>query len=596
MKNFKRFVFESFNALKKAIFRFPLTVTALVAETSLVCYVISIDTDVPIPLQKWIFILMVAAFAGLATQFSIERFDVDFKRKVGLNGLALGFIVMYALIIWPSPEIDYLVGARSSVTVFSLLCLTLWMPSYKEGFNFNQVALVHFKSLFTTLLYAGVLNGGLAAILAAINLLLFRLDSNIYGYTAAIVWILFATLYFLSLLPKFNAKDEDSCRFIEDRIEYPKLLRILVSTIAIPLLSAYSLVLFSYFIKILFTQNWPIGQLGPMILGYSMAGFILYILARHVENRFSKRYIVLFPFVLIPIVSVQLISIVIRLNAYGFTESRYYLMLFGVYSLLMGILLSFKIIKKQEWIAIIAMGFALVSVIPPLDAFSVSRNSQKSRLENLLSEAGILQEGKLFPSEDVEMTLRLETTSILEYMNRRNYLTDLEWLPKEFAFTQDFKETFGFETSYAYYYGETDYFYAGLNMKEPFNIEGFDFLFQHSLYRQEYEPVQHDFEIITNEKTYTLKFERLDEYDVLVSVLDAENEVLVQTHLYPFVEYLKGLSTSPKDQMDVSEMTFDTHQNGIRLRIIFQFINVVLSGPDKAGADYDVFALVDIQE
>ena len=122
--------------------------------------------------------------------------------------------------------------------------------------------------------------------------------------------------------------------------------------------------------------------------GYSSAGLIIYILASRLENRFAVLYQRIFPKVLVPVVVMQLISVYIRLNAYGVTESRYYVALFGVFSIVIGIILSFKPVKRNGLIALLAAGFAVLSIIPPVDAFTISRNSQVTRLENMLGCRG----------------------------------------------------------------------------------------------------------------------------------------------------------------------------------------------------------------
>lgn len=61
--------------LVKAISRFPLTVLCLVAATSLVCYMISLDKSPDILIQKLLFTCLMGAFLGVAAQFCCERFE-----------------------------------------------------------------------------------------------------------------------------------------------------------------------------------------------------------------------------------------------------------------------------------------------------------------------------------------------------------------------------------------------------------------------------------------------------------------------------------------------------------------------------------------
>ncbi len=313
--------------------------------------------------------------------------------------------VGYFLILWPAPEISAEISVRTLVAVIALTCAVLWIPSFKGKADFNQVALVHFKSVFTSVLYSGVLSAGLAAIITTVDILLFHVNNDAYPYMMTIVWVLFATIYYLSLLPKFNSAEKADIQTVRAAVNYPRFLEILVSYIAIPLVTAYTVVLFAYFIKILVTLHWPSGQLGPMVLIYSTAGLVIFVLASLLENRFSVLYRKVFPKVLIPIVIMQMISVGIRLNAYGVTESRYYVVLFGVFSIVIGILLSLKPVSKNSTMALLAAVFAILSIIPPVDAFTVSRVSQINRVEMILETEGILTKGKLTPKANVPETI-----------------------------------------------------------------------------------------------------------------------------------------------------------------------------------------------
>lgn len=581
-----KFILKSIQGFTQAVKRFPLSVSALAAETLLLWYTISLDQDPGLTIFKSIFILMVLAVMGAAVQFLVERTQRDFKFKLLVYGIGIALVAGYALIIWPSPEIDYLVATRTFVAVFALICATLYIPSIKKAFEFNLSALAHFQAAYTALLYAVVLFVGLALTLASVDLLLFNVDSKFYGYTASTVFVFFAVVYFLSLLPKFNSSDEQDVEITRERTKFPKLISILISYIAIPLVSIYTLVLFSYFIKIIVTRVWPIGQLGPMVLGYSIAGLVVYILASSLGNAFAKLYQRYFPMVWVPIAVVQLISIWIRLNAYGITESRYYLTLSAVYSLGMGIYLSIKPVQSNRYIVLVAMILALGSIVPPIDAFSVSRASQKARLTTILEEANILQDGTIVPAEEVTITVRKEVTSIMWYLSDRNYLSDLEWLPSDFDYPMDFKDTFGFDTAYTDSSIE-DSFYAYLDYNSEIPVEGYFGMYRYNIYRDNTTsnyPTQ-SFEAYG--QTYTINIQREDAMDSSIQILDASNNVVLETALYPFIQQLREVSSQPKDAMKATDMMLDVQNDQFKLRILFQAINIY-----QDQGDYDVYVMV----
>ncbi len=586
-----KFLLKSFNGLIEAFKRFPIAVVSLASETILIWYLIAQDVDPDTTLLKLVFILAVAVVSGITVEFVIERFDRSTKFKLLSYSATLGLIVLYSLIIWPSPEIDYLVGTRTVVTVFALICAALYVPSFKGEFEFNLVALTAFKAMFTSALYALVLFLGLFATIASIDLLLFNIDEKLYAYTAALIWVFFMVMYFLSLLPDFNSSEEKDIEHRLEQTTFPKILLILISYIAVPLVGVYSLVLLSYIGKIIVTFVWPIGQLGPMVLAYSIAGIIVYVLASNLDNAFAKAYQRFFPYIWIPIVITQLISIYIRLNAYGITESRYYLTLFGLYSLSMAIYLSLKPVVNNQKIALIAMIVALVSIIPPVDAFTISRWSQRTRLETILSDANMLVDGVLIPDENASLEVRKETTSIIQYMERRNYLQDLDWLESDFDLWKDFEDTFGFERAYTYEVLPENEFYASINYDALISVEDYNVLAHLNIYRDaSYNYPQYDF--VMNNQNYFIEIDAIDNLNVSIKVLDENENILIESNsLYTYVETIKDLDGYDRNLMSEEQMTVVEENENYALKIIFQNIYVY-----NDNADYDIYVLVGINK
>ncbi len=586
MKRWGEAILKMVQGLFKAVSRFPLTVLCLVGTTILVCYMISLHKTPDLIVQKLMFTFLLGAFIGITAQFKCERIERLGKLRFVVYLLSALLTAGYYLIIRSAPNIDFAVSVRTLVAVFAMFCAFIWVPSFGGKYDFNKVALIHFKSVFTSILYSGVLSAGCASIIAAIDILLFKVNSDTYSYVMAVIWILFATIYYLSLLPRFNSDNESDREYAQSAGNYPKFLEILVSYIAIPLVTAYTLVLAAYFIKILVTLKWPVGQLGPMVLGYSAAGLIIYVLASLLENRFAKLYQRIFPMVLIPVVIMQLISVYIRLNAYGFTEARYYVALFGIFSIACGILLSFRPVTKNGIIALMAAGFAIFSILPPVDAFTVSRVSQITRLETMLSGEGMLIDGRINPKADVSLTVRLETTSILNYLENRSYTKYLTWLPADFKTNINMQNTLGFEPAYESMNGNQNFFNASMDMQKPLNISGYDMMFNINAYRTMDKSNEPKFDFEVRGAKYQLAVERLSSQEAYVSVKDANGAELIGTGLYDFTTSLPAVSSGAKGVLSPEIMTLNVEKNGYRLRILLQNVNVTYSGAD-AGVDYN---------
>ncbi|MCX7615279.1 MAG: DUF4153 domain-containing protein [Clostridiales bacterium] len=578
-------------SLLRAVLRFPVTVLCLVAAEILICYLISLHSTPPLITQKLIFTFLVGAVLSMATQFALERFDHIKKFYFLIYGLAILLTAGYFLILWPAPEISAEIGIRTFVAVFAMICAVLWFPSYKGKTDFNKVALIHFKSVFTSLLYAAVLSAGVAAIIAAIDILLFKINNDTYSYAMSVIWVLFATIYYLSLLPVFSSEEEYVVAVMQRAEKYPKFLEILISYIAIPLVTAYTMVLFAYFIKILVTMHWPSGQLGPMVLAYSAAGLLIFVLSSLLENRFATAYHKIFPKVLIPVVIMQLISVGIRLNAYGVTESRYYVVLFRIFSITVGILLSVKPLIRNSIIALLAAGFAIFSIIPPVDAFTVSRNSQIGRVETILQSEGILKGGKLTPKENASEKTRIEITNILSYLNSRSSLKYIKWLPKDFNIYEDMQKTFGFEPAYPSYGGNPGKYYnASVDTNMPVNISGYDIsvLINSDRYSKD---TGSNINFKVRNIDYQLSVKRINNEDARISIKNTAGTELIGTGLYEFVKGFSSTGNLEKNIMPPEKMTLDVTKNGYKLRIVFQYLSVTSGTGTDDGADYSALVM-----
>ena len=592
MRRIKEFLINSMKGISQAGFRFPMTVASLLVAASIVFRLIAMDGVPSLMLQKLIFTFVVGAVLGMVAQFAVERIQKLSHKRVLAYGAAVLLLVSYFLILLPALEISAEITVRSLVAVFALVCMVLWIPSYKSEVNFNLIALVHFKFFFTSLLYSGVLSAGIAAIIGAVHILLFKVNNDAYAYTMTIIWVLFAPVYYLSLLPNFNSDSEEDQTKMERVSSYPRFLDILISYIAIPLISAYTLVLIAYFLKILFTFTWPSGQVGPMVLIYSIAGLLIFILSSLLENRFAVLYRKIFPKILIPVVIMQLISVGIRLNTYGVTESRYYVAIFGVFSIIVGVLLSFSPVSKNGRIAFLAAAFAIISVIPPVDAFTVSRMSQIQRIESILENEGMLINGEIIMKEDASEYTRIEATNILNYLQRSSSLKYIDWLPEDFTIYRDFKPTFGFEPTYpAYMGGDQQYFNISLDFQKPLPISGYDVLLNGNAGRYMKENQMTDLVFELNAKSYRLKIDKISNLEVHVSIIDSRGNELVGTGLHEFAQGLAGETTLSKEGLDPNELSFDVIENEYKMKIIFQNISFAMGSGSDSGVDYTIYVL-----
>ena len=594
MSRIKNFINNMVYNLRETAGRFPLTIVFLASLSGVMFLMIEdysgLDIDL---LSRYMFAGIFGAFLATAVRFMLERFE-NIKNSLIFYGLTILLTAGYFYFMT-----DDIVNSKMVIHLlvisFALFAGYLYLPSYKNAMNFGNVALAHFKSAFTSILYGIVLYLGIAAIIGAIDILLYDVDYKSYAHAANIIFIFFTPMYYLSLLPKFNSRDETDDAKKEISFLYPKFLDILVSYITIPLISAFTAVLIIYFIKILVTGVWPVGQVGPMVLGYSAVGYFIYILSSNLNNKFSVVYRKVFPIILIPLVVMQLVSSYIRIDAYGITESRYYVVLFGIFSIVCALVLILGKKKNPNTIVLLSAIFALLSIIPPVDAFTVSKNSQAKRLTEILNRNSMLVDGEIVKKTKLSTDDMFEITNISNYMHEMGYLDDMDWFPEEYAdnYYGNFKNIYGFDQYYDRGFPGQDerlYFNAMLDENERINIENYDIFFKMTIHNKR-EPDEVTGEFSLKDKNYMVKQIADEKGYLTITVLD-ETNILMEIPMKEFIDGLFEKSNASKGTMDKESLTIEKQNDKLKVKLLINDINVDKYNPDDIYIYANIYVFV----
>ncbi len=596
MSRIKNFISNMVSNLKATTARFPMTIVFLAALTVSMFLIIeepsSLDIDL---LNRFIFAGIFGALLATAARFMLERFT-GLKNSFLFYGITIVLTAGYYYFMTDN-EFSNFMFIHLLVISFALFAAYLYLPSSKDAVNFGNVALAHFKAAFTSILYGLVLYIGIAAIIGAIDILLYDIDYKTYAHAANIIFVFFTPSYYLSLLPEFNSMDEGAKAKQEISFMYPKFLDILVSYITIPLITAFTAVLLIYFIKILVTGVWPVGQVGPMVLGYSAAGYFIYILSSNLSSKFSLFYRKLFPFILIPLLVMQLVSSYIRIDAYGITESRYYVVLFGIFSFVCSLVLIFGKKKNPNTIVLLSAIFALMSIIPPVDAFTVSKNSQERRLTEILLRNNMIVDGEIVKKTDVPGDDKFEITNISNYMYGMGYLDDMEWFPEQYAdnYWGNFRNIYGFDQ----YYDrgipgseESLYLNAMLDESEKIDIENYDIFLRIYIHNSKV-PDEDIGEFSLNGKNYIIR-QRIDEDNYITVTISDDAGRVIEIPMKEFIDSLFEKANEPRGLMDQEVLTIEKQNEKLMVKLLINDINIDKYNPDDIYiyANIYVFAAV----
>jgi hypothetical protein len=562
-----------------AISRYPFTAVLLFAIAVLNGYNINETVNKN---QKLIVTLLVGAFLGVVGQILYERFFYDKKSvRLILIGAAVLLTVGYYLIIRQSPTFGMALGVRTAVALFALLITFIWIPSIRNKITFNESFMIAFKSFFLSLFFAGVIFAGVSIIIGATDQLLFEVDYRVNTHSLNIIFVLFAPMYFLSLIPVFPiiqgtmagvTDDIEKSDRVSKLGECPKFLEILLSYILIPLISVFTLILLIYILINLGEGFWSDNLIEPMIVAYSITVIVVYILVSRLSNRFAALYRGIFPKILVPLVVIQTIASVLKIEDLGLTHGRYYVILYGIFAAVAGILFSFLPVKKNGIVAIMLLGFSVFSIVPPVDAFTVSRVSQMNMLEDILEKNNMLTDNQIVANASIEEKEKEKIIQLMNYMEMMGYVDSIRWLPADFQFYDDFDEVFGFEPYINYNGEEPQYVYLNLPENTPVNVSGFEYFIPTGIYSNRSNTDEVFANIEKNGMAYSIIKEYSDNKISLI-VKDGNNEEIIRVDTKEMFDRYAA-EYNDKGILTLEEATYTKESEQAAITIIVRNVSI----------------------
>lgn len=239
--------------------------------------------------------------------------------------------------------------------------------------------------------------------------------NDIYGDWAIIALACIAPLFWLTQIPEKES-------FEKQEIVENKFFSFLVKYIATPFIYVYFIILYAYSVKVLLHfWDWPKWEVSWMVIGFSIFGYLIYMFSSYFDEQsgFIKTFRKYFPFVVIPQIAMLFYAIYLRIAQYDITVNRYFVVVFGIWLLVISLYFIFS--KKKE-IAVIPSVLTLFTIIISLGpwwVYSLPESRQYDRLENNLIQAGILKDGNITPLktyEDISSELSKEIYEWIDYL------------------------------------------------------------------------------------------------------------------------------------------------------------------------------------
>ncbi|MEQ2868733.1 MAG: DUF4153 domain-containing protein [Selenomonas noxia] len=223
------------------------------------------------------------------------------------------------------------------------------------------------------------------------------------GLIAYGVWGLGA---FLGALPRAGERYEHS-------VAVQKLLLYLF----FPVYAVLLLVLYIYVGKIILAGDMPVGIMN-WYASFALLGFTFFFGTLAAQKRLPlfSRFLEWGFFILLPIIAVQIYGVCLRYAAYGLTTARYASMICtfcGIYALVVAFLK-----KKPQQVYLCAALLALIFSLTPLNVIDVPLHNQEARLNRILTEYNLLQDGQIVKRNDTPSHVVNEIIDIAQYIGR----------------------------------------------------------------------------------------------------------------------------------------------------------------------------------
>lgn len=288
--------------------------------------------------------------------------------------------------------------------------------------RFAAHALHVVTQLFFGLVISGLLYAAALAILSSF-FYIFGIDHSFKVYQHIFQFIAFfiAPQVCCTLISQGEGEEES----VES--EPVKVLRLILNYILSPAIIAYTVILYAYFIKIVFTWDLPKGGVAWMVMGFVTAALVGYLAQYVLKKRYFDWFYQHLTWITLPPIIMYWVGSVYRIHLYSFTESRFYLLMAGVLMTLFVVMLLWQHTRHFQWMALI-LGAAIIifTYIPGISAKSIGLRCQTERLNDIIRELKLVdaKTGKFVEEIDMPHIMRdsllceryQEACSIINYV------------------------------------------------------------------------------------------------------------------------------------------------------------------------------------
>lgn len=510
-------------------------------------------------------------FLNMAIAVALQRFRKDTLTFWLVSGAGLAATIgVWMLLYFPADSISSIGVARiSAASSISFIAFMLIASVKADRYDTNHMVYMTLKSFFISLLYFLVLWAGLSLVAFSVEKLIYsQLDSDIYAHIA-IIGMFVSYIFFLANFPCFNKEECDER--IQGAIKQPRFIEILLQYILIPIQLILSLVFFIWAIRIVAVGTVAtFFEITFIFNAFSIVGIILYFLISHYENFLAKLYRRVFPIAAIVFLAFLTYKIYLEIAEHGLRTNSYFVILLWILTAFSSVLFIFRQ-KEKNWMCLaLACILIGISVMPAIGYEDFPVNMQIARLEWILNKNDMLKDGEIVPNPNISNEDKSTITDTVQYLysyrNRNNkkpkFLMDKD-------VNQNFRQIFGFESN-IYIPNNNASIWANLNTNF-IDISEYDYAIYENIYSRtaviEGSKGKYEITNTNNGKDYKITIEKNGK-----KLIDMK----IETFCKDIVEKYKdqNMDDYKSIDLDVSEMSYKTQEDGLKVMILFSNINI----------------------
>jgi len=458
MKGIKKTINKFFSSIKISFSYYPVTIILCIIFAALFIFrneYMDFANSILKERIDTIFIgLGIAILSSMNIHLLIKGYEVIKKNKIII--WIISFILVFIYYWFGIKDLSMTTTVRAYMILGALLCTYFIIPWFSNNIKVEKYAVKVMIESAISYFYASVLFGGLMLIDFAFETLMDVHPSHEFvTYAMAFSYMIILPMLIFSR--------------IQEEYKQSKILKILVVNIIMPLLLAYTIVLYMYFIRMLILFEIPNNMITNLVFWYVVIGMLTLFIANLYDNdkKWLKWFTKYFPIITFIPIGIMFMALIIRISNYGITEPRYTLFIIGIWTLFVMAYLFFTK-KEKRVMVILPISLALICLLivaSPFSMFNVSKISQNNRFDKLYSNI-----------ENLNAEEKSQLLSITEYFQNQHELSDINNFPSDMD-VKAFKEKYDLQ----YVYNIDDRYYgtsiSTKNGNQYVNTEGYSYMF-----------------------------------------------------------------------------------------------------------------------